>query len=53
MITSIQNNENTTKLLNLLKRSERQYPCLSKDEEQALIEKYKDDIIKRVKDITS
>ena len=43
MITSIQNNENTTKLLNLLKRSERQYPCLSKDEEQALIEKYKDD----------
>lgn len=43
MITSIQNNENTTKLLNLLKKSEHQYPCLSKDEERALIEKYKND----------
>lgn len=43
MITSIQHNENTTKLCNFLKRSEKQYPCLTKEEERVLIEKYKDD----------
>ena len=39
----IQQNQNTTMLLNQLKRSEKQYPPLSKDEERELISKYKDD----------
>lgn len=39
----IQQNQNTTMLLNQLKRSEKQYPPLSKEEEQQLIAKYKDD----------
>lgn len=39
----IKGNQNTTLLLNELKRSSKQYPCLSKDEEDALINQYYDD----------
>lgn len=38
----VKNNESSTTLLNELKQSEKQYPVLSKAEEQALIDKYKD-----------
>lgn len=40
---TIQGNDNTTILANQLKNAEKQYPVLSKKQEQALIEKYKDD----------
>ena len=39
----IKGNQNTTKLLNELKKSSKQYPCLNKEEERALIEKYRND----------
>ena len=39
----IQGNENTTKLANQLKAAEKQYPPLTKEEEQAMIKKYKHD----------
>ena len=38
----IQGNDNTTKLLNEIKSSYKQYPTLNKDEERDLIYKYKD-----------
>ena len=37
----IKGNQNTTRLLNFLKQSTKQYPCLSKTEEQELIQKYR------------
>ena len=37
----IKGNQNTTRLLNFLKQSTKQYPCLSKTEEQKLIQKYR------------
>lgn len=39
----IKGNQNTTKLLNDLKKSSTQYPCLSKEQEEELIAKYRDD----------
>lgn len=43
MVTSIiKGNQNTTKLIAELKKATHQYPTLSKEEEQALIEKHKD-----------
>lgn len=39
----IKGNQNTTRLLNELKQSTRQYPCLSKQQEEELINKYHDD----------
>lgn len=42
----IQQNQNTTILLNQLKTAEKQYPTLSKKQEKQLIEKYKNDRIK-------
>lgn len=39
----IQGNDNTTKLCNFLKSQAKQYPTLSKEEEQKMIEKYKND----------
>lgn len=43
MEITIRGNQNTTKLANQLKNSSKQYPCLNKDEERELIEKYRDD----------
>lgn len=43
MESIIKNNKNTTDLCNKLKHIEKQYKPLSKKEERALIEKYKDD----------
>lgn len=42
-LTSIRGNHNTTLLLNQLKQAEDQYPELSKEEERAMIEKYRND----------
>lgn len=39
----IRGNQNTTKLINSLKKSIEQYPCLTKVQEQALINKYRND----------
>lgn len=39
----IQNNQSTTKLINQLKNSNVQYPPLNKEQEQALINQYRDD----------
>ena len=39
----IKGNQNTTRLLNELKQSAQQYPCLSKEQEELLIDKYHDD----------
>lgn len=39
----ISGNQNTTKLLNQLKASSKQYPPLNKEQERRLIEKYRDD----------
>lgn len=39
----IKNNQNTTKLINELKKSSKQYKCLSKTEERELIETYRND----------
>lgn len=39
----IKNNQNTTKLINELKRSAKQYKCLSKTEERNMINKFRDD----------
>lgn len=43
MEMTIRGNQNTTKLANQLKSSAKQYPCLNKDEERELIEKYRND----------
>lgn len=40
---SIQNNQSTTKLINELKNSQKQYPPLNKQQEKELIEKYRND----------
>ena len=40
---TIKGNQNTTKLINELKRSSEQYPPLSKEQEEELIDTYKDD----------
>ena len=42
-LNRIQGNQNTTKLLNFLKRSPKQYPCLTKEQEQKLIEEHRHD----------
>lgn len=39
----IKGNQNTTRLLNELKQSARQYPCLTKQQEEDLINRYHDD----------
>lgn len=39
----IKGNQNTTRLINQLKRSSEQYPCLDKAAERELIEKYRND----------
>ena len=41
--TIIHGNDNTTKLCNFLKSQAKQYPSLSKEEERAMIKKYKND----------
>ena len=41
--TIIQGNQNTTRLINELKRAQQQYPTLSKDEEAEMIAKHKSD----------
>jgi len=44
MVNSIiKGNQNTTKLINELKKAAKQYPTLSKMQEEALIDKYKND----------
>lgn len=41
-MANIHGNKNTTKLINQLKQARTQYPCLTKKQEDELIEKYKD-----------
>ena len=41
MTPIIRGNQNTTKLINTLKAASIQYKCLTKDEEQKMIDKYK------------
>lgn len=43
LLNKVYGNQNTTKLLNYLKSSPDQYPCLTKEQERAMIEKFKND----------